>query len=156
MSLTPNEARKVYDELALIASEAGLTWLVADVSVEISLGKQSVQKIKTETTQYAEGKEYAPKRKGQPASFVITAAYSENEQLRLLVEALEAASAGTTIAIAHVFDRVLRSKAQTIEKMSFVPDGERRETLTVDRSIFERKENAIKLLLLLRELKEAI
>jgi hypothetical protein len=156
MSLTPSEANAAYGELSLIAIGAGLKWLVEDAAVEISLGKQSLQKIKTETTQYAEDDGYAPKRKGKPATFVITAEYTENEKLQLLVEALEAVSSGTTIALAQVFNCLSDSDTQNPRDLTFAPDGEQGRKFTLDRSILRRKEKAVHLQNLLLELKEAI
>ena len=123
MSLTPSEAKITYDELSRIAIDAGLKWLVEDAAVEISLGKQSLQKIKTEITLYAEDDGNAPKRKGKPATFVITAEYSENEKLQLLVEAIEAVS---------------DSGAQNPRDLTFAPDGEQGRNFTMDRSVLRQ------------------
>jgi hypothetical protein len=155
MTLTPNEAREAYAGLSNIAKTAGLTWLVEDVAVEISLGKQSLQKLTTETTQ-AQGEEYAPKRKGKPAMFVITADYTESEKLGLLVDAIAAVSFGSTIALTQVFDHLAHGTQQSPAEITFAPDGETGQCFTVDKSVFRQKNDAMSLQGLLRELKETI
>jgi len=156
MPLTPNEARAAYDELSRTSIGSGLKWLAEDVAVEISLGKQSLEKIKTRATQYVGDDQFAPKQKGKPAVFVITAEFSENEKLRLLVEAIEAVSCGSTIALTEVFNRLSDSTTQNPAEITFAPDGETGRQFTTNRSVFRQKDTAMHLQHLLQELKEAI
>ena len=156
MGLTPSEAAAAYQVLSTIASDAGLEWLVKDVASEISLGKQSLKKIKTESTQHLSTDDYPPQRLGKPAVFVISSEYSESEKLKLLVEAIEAASLGTTFALAQVLNCLSTSDQQAPAQVVFAPDGESREMFSADKNIFEQKESAMLLQDLLKELKEAI
>jgi len=156
MALTPIEAKEVYDELSKIAMSAGLEWLVKDVSAEISLGVQHLQKIKTETTAYSEENRYSPIRKGKPATFVVIKEFSDNDKLRLLVEAIEAASSGLTLAVERMFHCFSSAPTHAISEIAFAPDIEKGKILSIEKHILTKLDAARQLDSLLRELKEEI
>ena len=161
MSLTPIEAKTVYEDLSKIAISAGLKWLVDDVSVEISLGQQRLQKLKTETTQFGIDDDIISKRKGKPATFVIIDEYSENDKLRLLVAAIESVSSGSTTAVVKVIKGLSNSVGENFLQIAFAPDTEQldikqeREIISIE-SALRLSGNAQRLQDLLQELKEAI
>ncbi len=153
--LEPREAEEVYRELSGIIRGVGLGWLIADVERQISLGKQGTTDIQVEATLSIPHSEYPPKRKGRKAAFIVTQPLTERERLHLLIEALEAASVGLSLGIVSCYETIGEG-FQALQSIGFAPDTERSEVLQLRPEVLMRKESALRLNKLLRELKEAV
>jgi len=153
MPLTPSEAITAYNELSRIAASEGLAWLVEDVERAIAMGRQSLQKIKPEAVTE---ERYVAKRAGPPADFVVVQQYSEQEKLRLLVDAIEAASCGLSFAVAEIFGNLSSGQSQPMSSLAFAADAEQGKIFPIDRSFLNQRELAERLHKLLQELKDEI
>ena|SRR3972149_1924101 len=142
-------------ELSRIAASSGLKWLVEEIERQIGLGRQTLRKIKTGTIDSLHQADYRRKPKGKPATFVVAEEYSAQEKLRLLVEAIESASCGLSYALIETFI-FLSEKVSSFSYISFASENSRSPSATFDRAILQKKNHAMKLEKLLRELKEAI
>jgi hypothetical protein len=73
-----------------------------------------------------------------------------------LVDAIEAVSSGTTLAVAHVFEHLSHSRPEAPSEIIFESDVKDGAEFTVAPSFLERVRSAKQLQALLQELKEAI
>lgn len=153
--LEPKEAKEVYRSLSQIVSGEGLEWLLHDVRRQIALGKQSTKEIQVKSTVQGYDADYAPKRKGRPAKFVITQPYSEQEKLHLLIEAIEATSVGLSRGLLNAYE-IIGGHLKNLDALGFAPDTEESEVKYVKRDLLEKRAAVFRLSELLRELKEAI
>jgi len=153
--LDPVEAEKVYNRLSDIIRNAGLDWLIADVTHQISMGKQGAKDIQVESTLPGPQGDYLPKRKGRRAAFIVTQPLNENERLLLLIEALEAATVGLSLGIVNFYEIIGKDNNQ-FRSIGFAADNEVNELMHVDLEILNRKKDVLHLQDLLKELKEAV
>jgi hypothetical protein len=153
--LDTKEAEKVYNQLSDIIRKAGLDWLIADVTHQISMGKQGAKDIQVETTLRSPQGDYLPKRKGRKAAFIVTQPLTENEKLLLLIEALEAATVGLSLGIVNCYE-IIGEDNNTIQSFGFAADTEVNESMHVDSEILKRKKDVVQLQDFLKELKEVV
>lgn len=83
--MTPSEATHIYNELHTILRESGLNWVSAQVLQEVALGKPNRKTISIE----GEESKATRSRRRQRVEFLSTLPYSAEEQLQLLVDAIE-------------------------------------------------------------------
>jgi hypothetical protein len=153
--LDSKQAQKVYHQLSGIIRKVGLDWLIADVTHQISLGKQGTKDIQVESTFRSPQGDHLPKRKGRKAAFIVTQPLTENEKLLLLIEALEAATVGLSLGIVNCY-QIIGQNNNKIKSFGFATDTEQSELMHVDSEILNRKENVLQLQELIKELKEAV
>jgi hypothetical protein len=95
MPMTESEANEVFDRLRTMLLEAGLDWMVDQVSEQIRFGKLTIKTVRVprESDSFIEGEEptYGIRRRASTARFPATAEYSPKERLRLLIEGIEQA-----------------------------------------------------------------
>jgi len=104
MPFTNQEAEAAYERLVNAATQAGLSWLIDDVRMEIALRMQ--MEPKPNGPENEEGQSVSqqsvppdvPPDSAEPAHH-----FSPRERLRVLVDALEAVSAGLTLSAQDVF-----------------------------------------------------
>ena len=88
--MNSEEALRIFESLRTILQDFGLAWLVEQVSHEIPSGKEVSKRVSVESEEFAAiGR---PRR--QITAFVSTVPYTAQEQLLLLVGAMEHAVAG--------------------------------------------------------------
>lgn len=155
MSLNPMEAQEAYESLIKIAKESGLDWLVEDVESQIRSGKQGTKKIQVEISTNLPERNYLEKRKSRTAAFVVTESYTNRDKLLILVDAIEAASCGLSIAVLETVG-FLDRKLNNFASIEFAPDIERGKVLRVEKDFRYKEKNIHHLSGLLRELREAI
>lgn len=153
--IDPKQAEEIYNQLSDIIRKVGLDWLIADVTHQISLGKQGTEDIQVEPTLRGSQGEYLPKRKGRKAAFIVTQPLTENEELLLLIEALEAATVGLSLGIVNCYEIIGKNNSK-IQTFGFATDTEGSEIIHVDSEILKRKKDVLQLQNLLKELKEAV
>jgi hypothetical protein len=153
--LEPTEATAAYAELSKLALAHGLDWLIADVEVQIALGKQGTTDMKVTETVISSRKNSSPQRRGRKASFVVIQPFTEREKLRLLIEALEATSVGLSLGILETYGTI-RQFIHGLQAIGFAPDVDGAQVTSVGPKILENKESILRLGTLLRELKESV
>jgi hypothetical protein len=154
MTLDTSEAVEVYNKLFKIAQEAGLEWLIDDVVRQISLGKDT-EEPPTETSNSFSEIFSIDKRRVRQGSFIKAEPYNDKEKLRLLVDALEAASCGLATAVLETFD-FLGKNLEDLKSLDFAPSFEKAKVLHVKKDFLNRKEQIDKLTRLFQELREAL
>lgn len=146
MPLSEEEQDAAYSSLVESARACGLGWVLEQVEERIAVGKTTIKKIsaryaRTDSTDVSEAMTETRQKAGAPANFVASEAYSSEERLSLLVDALLLAVptahqvAQSTLTGVRKFGRV--------KSMLFVPDvpsGEPREISSED---LERHEPAV-------------
>jgi len=153
--LEPAEATAAYAELSKLALNHGLAWLIADVEVQIALGKQATTNMKvTETVPHSDV-DSSPERRGRKASFVLIQPFTEREKLCLLIEALEATSVGLSLGILETYDTI-RKSMPGLQAIGFAPDVDDARITSLTPQILENKETILRLEKLLRDLKESV
>ncbi len=130
--LEPREAEDVYAELSKLVRAQGLDWLIADVYPDTF-----------------------PQRRGRKAAFVVTRPFTEREKLSLLIEALEAASVGLSLGILNTYETI-GEVVHGLKAIGFAPDAERGGVVSVTPDILGKKDNVLRLEILLRELKDSV
>jgi hypothetical protein len=153
--LEPSEAAAVYGELSKLAQTHGLDWLIADVEVQIALGKQGTKDMQVSETVASSHPESSPQRRGRKASFVVIEPLTEREKLCLLIEALEAASVGLSLGILETYETI-GENIHGLQAIGFAPDVDGGRVTSVTPEILRRKESILRLGTLLRELRESV
>lgn len=85
--MTQQEAQEVFIALSKILEEVGLTWMLEQVRQEIAHGKTSTKTLNI----FAEEFPDRSRQRRQRVRFVSTEEYDSEEQLYLLVDAMEQA-----------------------------------------------------------------
>jgi hypothetical protein len=153
--LEPSEAAAVYSELSKLALAHRLDWLIADVEVQIALGKQGTKDMQVSETVVSSHPNSSPRRTGRKASFVVIQPLTENEKLCLLIEALEAASVGLSLGILDTY-QTIGEVIHGLQAIGFAPDVDGGRVTSVTPEILGRKQSILRLGTLLRELKESV
>jgi hypothetical protein len=153
--LEPSEAADVYSQLSKLAIAHGLDWLIADVEVQIALGKQETKDMQVSETVASSQPNSSPQRRGRKASFVVIQRLTEREKLCLLIEALEAASVGLSLGILDTY-QTIGEVTHGLRAIGFAPDVDGGRVTLVTPDIIERKESILRLGTLLGELKESV
>ncbi len=83
--MTPSEATRIFNGLDSVLRESGLDWVSAQVLQEVALGKPN---RKTISVPGEESDSTRPSRR-QRVEFLSTVPYTPEEQLQLLVDAIE-------------------------------------------------------------------
>jgi hypothetical protein len=148
--LTQSEAKVSFETLSKIAVKNGLHWLMDDVKLQISLGKEQIRNIRVQNAETNFSHEPSKKR----PQFVISEPYDEREKLKLLVDALEAVSVGLSKSTIKIFDLL-----QNFNVIEFTPDvshTEESRSLAIEKSYCEKRDQIEKLEKLVNELKDEI
>ena len=125
MPLSEEEQNAAYSSLAEAAHACRLGWVLEQVEERIAVGKTAIKKISAKDAQSGRGDDFAArvetsKKAGAPANFVASEAYSSEERLLLLVDALLLA-----VPTAHqVAQYTLTGMREfgSIDSMLFAPD----------------------------------
>ena len=93
MPLSEEEQEAAYSSLAEAARACRLGWVLEQVEERIAVGKTTIKKISAKEAQSdvvdaSETVAETRRRAGAPANFVASEAYSSEERLKLLVDAL--------------------------------------------------------------------
>ena len=133
MPLSEEEQDAAYSSLAEAARACSLGWVLEQVEETIAVGKTTIKKISARDAKFdrvdvSEAMAETRQKAGTPANFVASEAYSSEERLSLLVDALLLA-----VPTAHrVAQSTLTGMREfgPIDSMLFAPDvlsGEPRE-----------------------------
>ena len=125
MALTEDELRAAYSTLSAATQECGLGWVVQQVEERIAVGKTTIEKVAARVPDPVSARapelvEGDRKRRGAPASFVTSEAYSSTESLALLVDALLVAVPTVHQVARHTLSGL--REFGPIDSMVFAPD----------------------------------
>lgn len=150
-----HEASHTYSELHAALRENSLEWLADDIDKQVSLGKEITKEIQVETTLRSDQSEEPRKKKGPHAKFVASLPYTPQEKLRLLVDAVGAASIGLSRGLQDTQETIFKNN-QNIESIGFAPDVEGIEMREVKRDDAPSEAALSRLERLLKEIREQL
>ena len=115
--MNSEEATRVFQSLTTMLKDVGLGWLAEQVSHEVLSGKEISKRVSVESEEFTPTGR--PRR--QRTAFVSTVPYSANEQLFLLVNAIE----HSVVGIAEMENFLLEFASQNarLVGVKFVPEA---------------------------------
>lgn len=160
--MNDQECTQVYNRLAGILEEKGLSWVTAQVAEQIRIGKTIQKEIET----LREGKESflhrlveddpSRLRKGQKATFPITVEYQPSEQLELLIDAVKQTIVNTA-DMEHELIGFIEKDDKSPKKIEFYSDDLNTEPKLINRgTIGARLDSTKRLQSLLENLRKEI
>ena len=157
MPLSEEEQDAAYSSLAEAARACRLGWVLEQVEERIAVGKTTIEKIsakyaQSDRTDVSEAMVETRRKAGAPANFVASEAYSSEERLSLLVDALLLA-----VPTAHQVAQYTLTQMREfgpIDSMLFAPDVLSGEPHEIGSEDLEKHKSAVTLVEeLLNELK---
>jgi hypothetical protein len=124
--MNAEDAQKTFDELVAILRDSGLQWVVDGVNRQVTAGK-TIRKMVRVTTEQAEidWELTTVRQRKVPQRFLGSEPYSQNEQLAMLLDAVQ----HVVVASAEMSEAVFaQTKAQGLE---FVEEREEAKPLRV-------------------------
>lgn len=171
--LTPQECSQVYDQLVEMLHEAGMEWVNEQVAETILLGKSQPKKVRTfrepstnerlparynTTSNYLTASENKRRLTGPEVDLTATREYTPQEQLTLLINAIEQAIVETA-EMEQITVRNLEAAAQNQQTSGvvFVSEQNNQSQLSLSMEAATQRSNAGRELRhLLRVLKDDI
>ena len=150
--LAESEAVEAYSTLTRAAIEAGLKWVVVDAEQQIALGVEEAKVLKGQHRKSRQSVDVEPFPSGK---FVVSRPLDSSERLRVMIDALQAATSGLSAAVVDTVD-YLDSVGQAFDRVVFASDSQHEDTREIRRSQLPTREAIAKLDRLLHELKEAL
>ena len=156
--MNQEEIRRVNSRLRSIAREHNLGWVIDQVDEEILTGKLT----QTEATTYKESSEQGSFfghsfRPGSKTNLLTSIEYSDEEKLKLLLDATEQAAVNVTF-MAHETVTLLAELpgAEDLSDIKFLSEDNEEDLSISLREVSARRESAGRLSELLRELRARI